>query len=125
MKNLNLTENILLSCIQVNDDQYANIPPDWKKNTSSSYDISCEKYVLNKESDVEIFNAISINNNGKNDYLYIRNVNLFPKITYLYLTETVGWFTNRDSYGIGNNLFYGFSNIGSDFELKSGSYICF
>ena len=29
----------------------------------------------------------------------------------------------QDSYGIGNNLFYGFSNIGSDFELKSGSYI--
>ena len=65
------------------------------KNTSSSYDISCEKYVLNKESDVEIFNAISINNNGKNDYLYIRNVNLFPKNNLFVFDINVGWFTNR------------------------------
>mgnify|MGYP001219634794 CR=1 FL=1 len=123
LKNLNLTENLLLSCIQVNDSQYANIPLDWKKNTSSSYDISCEKYVLNKESDVEIFNAISINNNGKNDYLYIRNVNLFPKNNLFVFDRNGRLVYKQDSYGIGNNLFYGFSNIDNDFELKSGSYI--
>ena len=81
--------------------------------------ISCE---------VEIYNAISINNNYQNDYMVIENVELFPENQLQIFNRNGQLIYSQRNYGQDESKrFYGKSNtgtsLGTNSYLPSGSYI--
>lgn len=86
---------------------------------------ACVQEVITIEvsGDIEIFNAISPNGDGKNDVFYIQYINAFPetqqnKVTILNRWGSVVFETSN--YDNTSNVFRGLSNSGD--ELPSGTY---
>ncbi len=77
--------------------------------------------------DLEVFNALSLKSNNKNDYLKIRNIEFFPdnklEIYNRYGKKVYG----IENYGTAENLFYGESNVEGvvkrESKLPTGSYL--
>ena len=72
--------------------------------------------VIIKPCDLTVYNTISINNNGLNDYLVIKNIEYFPENT-VEIYNRFGQLVYKSSkYGIDNNYFYGESNAGEVYK---------
>ncbi len=79
-----------------------------------------------KPCELTVFNTISINNNGLNDYFIIKNIEYFPENT-VEIYNRFGQLVYKSSkYGIDNNYFYGDSNAGEVYKknkkLPTGTY---
>jgi gliding motility-associated-like protein len=79
-----------------------------------------------KPCELTVFNTISINNNGLNDYFVIKNIEYFPDNT-VEIYNRFGQLVYKSSkYGIDNNYFYGDSNAGEVYKknkkLPTGAY---
>lgn len=74
----------------------------------------------------EIFNGITPNGDGLNDYFHIEGINNYPLNTLQIFNRWGVLVYEIDEYGQGNNLFRGISDgratIASDKELPSGTY---
>lgn len=82
--------------------------------------------VIIKPCDLTVYNTISINNNGLNDYFVIKNIEYFPENT-VEIYNRFGQLVYKSSkYGIDNNYFYGDSNAGEVYiknkKLPMGVY---
>ena len=119
LNDLNVLNNPLLKCIQVNTIQIGNLfNLNWKKDLSANYSLNCE---VNELSDVTIYNVITLNDNGKNDYLIIKNIEFFPQNNISIFNRDGTLIYSIDDYGKENRLFRGMSK--SNKELPTGSYI--
>ena len=119
LNDLNALNNPMLKCIQVNTIQIANISNlNWKKDLSTNYSLNCE---VNELSDVTIYNVITLNENGKNDYLVIKNIEYFPQNNMSIFNRDGTLISSIDKYGEQNRFFRGITK--SNKELPSGSYI--
>ena len=119
LNDLNALNNPMLKCIQVNTIQIANISNlNWKKDLSTNYSLNCE---VNELSDVTIYNVITLNENGKNDYLVIKNIEFFPQNNMSIFNRDGTLLSSIDKYGEQNRFFRGITK--SNKELPSGSYI--
>lgn len=68
--------------------------------------------------DVEVFNAITINNNNQNDFLSIKNIEYFVDNSIEIFDKYGKLVYKTEKYGVNNNLFYGISK-GNDVILKN------
>ena len=107
---LNSTENLSLECIDVSKNQISNIPREWEKDSFTRYSIDCSNNDL-IFYEIEIYNAISPNGNGKNDYFYIKNADKYPNNSLRIFDRNGIIIYEENGYGIDNKLFYGKSNI--------------
>ena len=77
--------------------------------------------------EVIIYNAISINDNGLNDYMVIENAEYFPFNTLEIFNRDGYLVYNQRKYGVGDNLFRGMANVGGIYSqgsnLPTGSYL--
>ena len=77
--------------------------------------------------EVIIYNAISINDNGLNDYMVIENAEYFPFNTLEIFNRDGYLVYNQRKYGVGDNLFRGTANVGGIYSqgsnLPTGSYL--
>ena len=92
---------------------------------SSEIRLAITPIIVNCE--VKIYNALSLNNDGKNDFMVIENVEYYP-INRLEVFNRNGqrvFVTNN--YGRNGNYFYGKANVsgvlGSSNNLPTGSYL--
>ena len=76
---------------------------------------------------VVIYNAISLNNNGVNDYMVIENVEYFPDNSLEIYNRDGHLLYSQIQYGIGGNLFRGKANVSGIYNknsnLPTGSYL--
>ena len=76
---------------------------------------------------VTIYNALSLNDNGINDYMVIENVEYFPENRLEIYNRDGQLLYKQNNYGVNNNYFYGIANIGgitnSGEKLPTGSYL--
>ncbi|MDC3341354.1 gliding motility-associated C-terminal domain-containing protein, partial [Flavobacteriaceae bacterium] len=92
---------------------------------SSEVRLALTPIIVNCE--VKIYNALSLNNDGKNDYMVIENVQYYP-INRLEVFNRDGQRVFATiNYGTNGNFFYGRANvtgvIGSNNNLPTGSYL--
>jgi gliding motility-associated-like protein len=85
---------------------------------------ACTESVISIEVDVtselEIFNAVSQNNDGSNDFLFLRNIRSFNRVSiYNRWGDTVFEIENYDN-DIPGRRFEGFNNSGT--QLPTGTY---
>jgi len=77
--------------------------------------------------EVIIYNAISLNDNGLNDYMVIENAEYFPFNTLEIFNRDGYLVYNQRKYGVGDNLFRGMANVGGIYSqgsnLPTGSYL--
>ena len=78
--------------------------------------------------EIEIYNAISINDNFQNNYMVIENVELYPDNILNIYNRNGELVYSQDNYGQEETkLFYGIANKGSTVNrrsyLPSGSYM--
>ena len=82
--------------------------------------------------EVVIYNAISLNDNGMNDYMVIENAEYFPDNSLEVYNRDGHLLYSQIQYGIGDNLFRGIANVsgiygstlsGDGPRLPTGSYI--
>jgi gliding motility-associated-like protein len=78
------------------------------------------------EDDIEVYNSLSPNGDGKNDIFVIRNIDFYPENT-LSIYNRWGIEVYRvNSYGQNDNFFKGFSDgrftVSRDVELPEGAY---
>ena len=82
--------------------------------------------------EVVIYNAISLNDNGMNDYMVIENAEYFPDNSLEVYNRDGHLLYSQTQYGIGDNLFRGIANVsgiygstlsGDGPRLPTGSYI--
>ena len=82
--------------------------------------------------EVVIYNAISLNDNGINDYMVIENAEYFPDNSLEIYNRDGHLLYSQTEYGIGNNLFRGVANVsgiyaftlsGNEPRLPTGSYL--
>ena len=80
---------------------------------------------------VEIFNALSLNDNGINDYMVIGNVELFPENSLEIFNRDGHLLYYIENYGVDDNLFVGSANVSNVYgqnsigtqKLPTGSYL--
>ena len=82
--------------------------------------------------EVIIYNAISLNDNGINDYMVIENAEYFPDNSLEVYNRDGHLLYSQTQYGIGDNLFRGVANVsgiygstasGDGSRLPTGSYL--
>ena len=82
--------------------------------------------------EVVIYNAISLNDNGMNDYMVIENAEYFPDNSLEVYNRDGHLLYSQTQYGIGDNLFKGIANVsgiygstllGDGPRLPTGSYL--
>ena len=82
--------------------------------------------------EVVIYNAISLNDNGINDYMVIENAEYFPDNSLEIYNRDGHLLYSQTQYGIGDNLFRGIANVsgiygstlsGDGPRLPTGSYL--
>ncbi|GLU45045.1 gliding motility-associated C-terminal domain-containing protein [Allomuricauda sp. NBRC 101325] len=77
-------------------------------------------------SDFEIFNGITPNNDGLNDYFQINGIENYPNNNLKIFNRWGVLVYEADGYGLDSNLFYGISEgratLQKDRELPSGTY---
>lgn len=77
--------------------------------------------------EVIIFNAISLNDNGLNDYMVIENAEYFPFNTLEIFNRDGHLIYSQKKYGVGDNLFRGIANVDGIYSkgsnLPTGSYL--
>ena len=82
--------------------------------------------------EVVIYNAISLNDNGINDYMVIENAEYFPDNSLEVYNRDGHLLYSQTQYGIGDNLFRGVANVsgiygstlsGDGPRLPTGSYL--
>ena len=82
--------------------------------------------------EVVIYNAISLNDNGINDYMVIENAEYFPDNSLEIYNRDGHLLYSQTQYGIGDNLFKGIANVsgiygsmlsGDGPRLPTGSYL--
>ena len=106
----------MLKCIQVNTIQIANISNlNWKKDLSTNYSLNCE---VNELSDVTIYNVITLNENGKNDYLVIKNIEFFPQNNMSIFNRDGTLLSSIDKYGEQNRFFRGITKSNKELNLQ-------
>jgi hypothetical protein len=76
---------------------------------------------------IKIYNAISVNGNGQNDFLIIENIEFYP-INALDIYSRGGDLVyTQSAYGTNGNIFRGFANVdgvfGPDNPLPTGTYM--
>lgn len=128
------------------------IPNDWKSNSTTSKDINatvgnvdsiisvvavssfgCEsvskemKVRIVIEDDIEVFNSVSPNNDGDNDFFRIRNIDFYPENTVSIFNRWGSEVFKTTSYGqTDTNVFRGISDgkltIQREQELPDGTY---
>jgi gliding motility-associated-like protein len=127
LKNLNLDGKNIIFYDSLNSDNP--LSPDHPLSNGMTYFASiinpttnCESLkrtaitVIIKPCDLTVYNTISINNNGLNDYFVIKNIEYFPENT-VEIYNRFGQLVYKSSkYGIDNNYFYGDSNAGEVYK---------
>ena len=77
--------------------------------------------------EVVIYNALSLNDNGMNDYMVIENAAYFPDNNLQVFNRDGHLIYTQSQYGIGDNFFRGIANVSGIFNLESklptGSYL--
>ena len=81
--------------------------------------------------EVIIYNALSLNNNGINDYMVIENVEYFPENSLEVFNRDGHLIYYQKQYGVGDNLFKGVANVNGIYgrnsngnkKLPTGSYL--
>jgi len=77
--------------------------------------------------EVVIYNAISLNDNGMNDYMVIENAEYFPDNSLEVYNRDGHLLYSQTQYGIGGNLFRGKANVSGIYNknsnLPTGSYL--
>ena len=81
--------------------------------------------------EVTIYNALSLNNNGINDYMVIENVEYFPENSLEVFNRDGHLIYYQKQYGVGDNLFKGVANVNGIYgrnsngnkKLPTGSYL--
>ena len=77
--------------------------------------------------EVVIYNALSLNDNGINDYMVIENAEYFPDNNLQVFNRDGHLIYTQNQYGIGDNFFRGIANVSGIFNLESklptGSYL--
>jgi hypothetical protein len=85
--------------------------------------------------EVIIYNALSLNGNGQNDYMVIENAEYFPDNSLEVYNRDGHLIYSQTQYGVDDNLFRGVANVGniygggtiynssSGFNLPTGSYL--
>lgn len=84
-------------------------PFDFNNNGIPDYK-EANNYSSSSEDTLEIFNALSLNSDGKNDVMVIRNVNLYPDNHLLIYNKWGSIIYEIDHYGQDGNFFNGRSN---------------
>jgi len=77
--------------------------------------------------EVFIYNALSLNDNGLNDYMVIEGSEYFPENTLQIFNRDGHLVYEKDQYGTGDNLFRGIANVNgiyrSGSKMPTGSYL--
>ena len=77
--------------------------------------------------EVVIYNAISLNDNGLNDYMVIENIDYFPDNSLEIYNRDGHLLYSQVQYGIGGNFFRGKANVSGVYNknsnLPTGSYL--
>jgi hypothetical protein len=77
--------------------------------------------------EVKIYNALSLNDDGKNDYMVIENIEYYPINTLEVYNRNGQLVFETDNYGQYNNYFYGKANVNGvvspSSKLPTGSYL--
>ena len=77
--------------------------------------------------EVVIYNAISLNDNGMNDYMVIENAEYFPDNSLEVYNRDGHLLYSQTQYGMGGNLFRGKANVSGIYNknsnLPTGSYL--
>lgn len=76
---------------------------------------------LTGETDIEVFNGISVSVNGKNDFLRIRNIELYPNNQVTIFNRWGDRVFDMSGYDNDQKSFKGESNLGGN-KLPSGTY---
>lgn len=78
------------------------------------------------EDDIEVYNSITPNNDGENDFLRIRNIDLYPDNSVAVYNRWGVEVFNTQGYGQNNNVFKGVSfgrkTFKQEEELPEGTY---
>ncbi len=76
---------------------------------------------------LKIYNAISANGNGQNDFLIIENIEFYPINTLEIYSRDGDLVYTQNAYGTNGNIFRGFANVdgvfGPDNPLPTGTYM--
>ena len=96
-------------------------------NGSKVYDyLEVNNYKTNAEDDLEIFNAVTPNDNGSNDVFVIRNIETYPDNTVTIFNRWGIVVYDVDAYGQNGKYFRGVSEgrttISKNEELPNGVY---
>ncbi|KUF45141.1 hypothetical protein AS361_15045 [Myroides marinus] len=78
------------------------------------------------EQDIVIYNAVSPNSDGKNDYFFIENINRFPNNTVEIYNRWGVKVYDTKNYDSAGNVFRGYSNgratLNKSDRLATGTY---
>ena len=76
---------------------------------------------------LKIYNAISANGNGQNDFLIIENIEFYPINSLEIYSRDGDLVYSQNAYGTNGNIFRGFANVagvfGPDNALPTGTYM--
>lgn len=94
--------------------------------TTVSVSDACEDEENIQDSDFRIFNGISPNGDGINDFFHIRGIEEYPDNSLQIFNRWGVLVYNANQYGTGNTLFggisYGRATVAEERELPSGTY---
>ena len=86
-----------------------------------------EVFVTVIPCEVIIYNALSLNGNGQNDYMVIENAEYFPDNSLEVYNRDGHLLYSKNQYGTGGNLFRGKANVSGIYNknsnLPTGSYL--
>ncbi len=75
---------------------------------------------VSKDKTIEIFNAVSVGSDGKNDFMTIRNIEFYPNNKLIIVNRWGDRVFEVSGYDNGQNVFKGYSNSGN--RLPGGTY---
>ncbi|WP_421802829.1 gliding motility-associated C-terminal domain-containing protein [Flagellimonas sp.] len=113
--------------IDTTDSVFDNSDDDnYEENDITSVNVSTFCEYTGGGSDFQIFNGMTPNGDGLNDYFRIKGIENYPDNNVKIFNRWGVQVYQVDSYGQGNNLFYGLSEgratLQKDRELPSGTY---
>ena len=68
---------------------------------------------------LKIYNAISVNSNGQNDFMVIENIEYYPINTLEVFSRDGDLVYTQNAYGVSGNVFRGYANVSGVFDAES------